>query len=114
MNDELGISTATRLHLIENTDELEGTRREDSFYLSIHQFYIECVRKMIAKFPFADLTINDLSVLDPRHRFEASAASVTRLFKRFTPTADLRHYTDGVPRVSVVTRSPSTSIQIIR
>ena len=44
---------------------------------------------MIAKFPFADLTINDLSVLDPRHRFEASAASVTWLFKCFTPTADL-------------------------
>ena len=44
---------------------------------------------MIAKFPFADLTINNLSVLDPRHRFEASAASITRLFKRFTPTADL-------------------------
>ena len=37
----------------------------------------------------ADLIINDLSMLDPRYRFEASAASVTRLFWRFTPTADL-------------------------
>ena len=55
--DELGIGTATRLRLIENSDELEGTRREDSFYLSIRQLYVECVRKMIAKFPFADLTI---------------------------------------------------------
>ena len=88
-NDELGVGTAARLLLIENSDELEGTQREDRFYLSIRQFCVECVRKMIAKFPFADLTINDLSVLDPRYRFEASAASVTRLFRRFTPTADL-------------------------
>ena len=44
---------------------------------------------MIAKFLFADLTINDLCVLVPRHWFEALAASVTQLFKHFTPTADL-------------------------
>ena len=81
LNDKLGIGTATRLHLIENSDELEGTRREDNFYHTIRQFYVECVRKMIAKFPFADKTINDLCVLDPRHRYETSAASVTRLFK---------------------------------
>ena len=72
LNDELGIDTAMRLHLIKNSDELEGTRREDRIG------YLECVRKMIAKFPFADMTINDLSVIDPHHQFEASAASVTR------------------------------------
>ena len=39
--------------------------------------------------PNNQLLNDELSVLDPRHRFEASAASITRLFKCFTPTADL-------------------------
>ena len=67
----------------------EGTQREANFYVSIRTFYIESVRKIIAKFPFGDLTIKDLSLLDPRHRFETSTATETRLFERFLPTADL-------------------------
>ena len=51
----------TRLYLIENSHEFEGTQ------------------KVIAKFPFADSTIKDLCLLDPGHRFETNAASVTQL-----------------------------------
>ena len=88
-NDELGIGTAARLLLIENSDNLEGTHKEDNFFHSIRQFYVECVRKIVAKFPFADLTINDLGILDPRYHFKASSSLVIRLFRRFTPTANL-------------------------
>ena len=63
LNDEIGIGTATRLHLIEISDELEGTRKEDSFYLSICQLYVDCVRKIVVNFPFDDLTINDPSII---------------------------------------------------
>jgi len=34
-NDEIGISTTTRLHLMEKADELEGTQREKNFFLSV-------------------------------------------------------------------------------
>ena len=46
-NDEIGIVTATRLHLIENADELEGTQREKNFFLAVRGFYMECVCKII-------------------------------------------------------------------
>ena len=45
--------------------------------------------KIIAKFPFDDSTIKDLCLLDPHHRFDTSAASVARLYRRFLPSADL-------------------------
>ena len=64
-DDELGIGTATRLLLIEESDELEGTAKERNF-LSVRKFYVECVRKIIAKFPFSDNVISDLGMLDPR------------------------------------------------
>ena len=51
-NDELGIGSATRLLLIENSDILEGTQKEKKFFSSVRNFYTECVRKMISKFPF--------------------------------------------------------------
>ena len=38
---------------------------------------------MIAKFPFTDLTVSDLSILNPCHRFQVTATSLTRLLKRF-------------------------------
>ena len=82
-NDELGIGTAARLLLLENSDELEGTRREDDFFFSIRHFYMECVRKMIIKFPFTDCTVSDLGMLNPHNRHHVSTASVTRLLKRF-------------------------------
>ena len=82
-NDELRIGTAARLHLIESSDELEGTQREHNFFLSIRQFYVECVWKISAKFPFTDQTISDLSMLDPCHCFHVTAAYITRLFKCF-------------------------------
>ena len=82
-NDELGIGTAARLNLIESSEELEGIRREDTFFLSVQYFYVECVRKIIAMFPFADPTINDLSMLDPCNRSRASTTFVTRMLKRF-------------------------------
>ena len=44
-NDEIGIGTATRLYLIENADELEGTQREKNFFLAVRGFYMECVCK---------------------------------------------------------------------
>ena len=79
-NDELGIGTAARQLLLENSDELEGTRREDDLFFSIRHFYMECVRKMIIKFPFTDCTVSDLGMLNPHH---VSTTSVTRLLKRF-------------------------------
>ena len=42
-NSELGIGTATRLCLIESSDELEGTSKEEKFFLSVRSFYVECV-----------------------------------------------------------------------
>lgn len=82
-NDELGIGTAARLHLIEMSDELEGTQREKNFFLSVRQFYVECVQKIIAKFPFTDKTIGALSLLDPCNRHKVSSVSVTMLLSRF-------------------------------
>ena len=96
-NDELGIGSATRLLLIEKSDELEGTRQEDNFFRSVRQFFSECVRKMIAKFPFTDLTVSDLCILDPRHRFHVTATSLTRLLKRFNSHSDSTCDVDGVP-----------------
>ena len=66
-NDKLGIGSAARLLLIENSDELEGTQEEQNFFQFVRKFYFECVKKMIAKFPFTDLTVSDLSILNPRH-----------------------------------------------
>ena len=37
-NDELGIGSATRLLLIEKSDELEGTCQEENFFRSVRQF----------------------------------------------------------------------------
>ena len=91
-NDGLGSGTAARLHLIESSDELEGTPREHNFFLSIWQFYVECVRKIIARFPFTDQTISDLSMLDPCNRFYVTAASITRLVKRIAPQMIWMHY----------------------
>ena len=51
--------------LIEESDELEGTAKERNFFLSVRKFYVECVRKIIAKFPFSDNVISDLGMLDP-------------------------------------------------
>ena len=56
-DDEIGIGTATRLLLIENSDELEGTSKERNFFLSVRKFYVECARKIIDKFPFSDNVI---------------------------------------------------------
>ena len=83
-DEELGFGSATRLFLIENSDELEGTQEEQNFFCFVRKFYSECVRKMIAKFPITDLTISDLSILNPRHRFHVTATSLTRLLKRFS------------------------------
>lgn len=38
---------------------------------------------MISKFPFTDITINDLRILDPEQHLQVSVTSVTRLLKRF-------------------------------
>ena len=54
-----------------------------AFFAGVRQFYQEVVRKMVAKFPFGDATIQDLSVLDPRNRLSISSASVSRLASRF-------------------------------
>ena len=69
--------------LIENSDELEGTSKERNFFLSVRKFYVECVRKIIDKFPFSDNVIRDLGMLDPRNRHQISSAVVLRLLKRF-------------------------------
>ena len=52
-DDEIGIGTATQLLLIENSDELEGTAKERNFFLFVKKFYVECLWKIIAKFPFS-------------------------------------------------------------
>ena len=49
-NSELGIGTATKLCLIENSDELEGTSKEEKFFCSVRSFYIECVKKYSISF----------------------------------------------------------------
>ena len=84
--DELGIGSATQLLLIENSDELEGTQEEQNFFRCVRKFYSERVRKMIA---FTDLTVSDLSILNPRHRFHVTAtSSLTRLLKRFNTNSN--------------------------
>ena len=82
-NDELGIGSAARLLFIENSDELEGTQEEQNFFNFVRKFYSECVKKMLAKFPLTGLTISDLSILNPCHRFHVTAISLTRLLQRF-------------------------------
>ena len=80
---ELAIGTATRLLLIEEQDSIEGTHREVEFFAGVRQFYREVVHKIIAKFPFNDITIQDLTLLDPRKRLSVSSESVYRLSMRF-------------------------------
>ena len=63
--------------------------KEKKIFTSPFAVFMLSVQKIIAKFPFGDQMIQDLSLLDPRHRFEASTALVTRLCKRFSPAADL-------------------------
>ena len=82
-NYEIGIGTATRLHLIENADELEGTQREENFFQSVRGFYVECVRKIVSKFPFTDRIVSDLGMLNPQNCYSVTSASVTRLLNRF-------------------------------
>ena len=77
------IGSATGLLLIENSDELEGTQEQQNCFSFVRKFYSECVRKMIAKFPFTDLTVSDLSILDPHHRIDVTVTSLTRLLNRF-------------------------------
>ena len=80
---ELAIGTATRLLLMDEADNIEGTHRELSFFSAVRQFYREVVRKMICKFPFGDITIQDLSILDPKNCLKVTSGSVHRLAKRF-------------------------------
>ena len=82
-NEELAIGTATRLLLEEEADTLEGTRQEAVFFAGVKEFYHEAVRKMLDKFPFHNETIRDLAILDPRNRLSVTAASVSRLVRRF-------------------------------
>ena len=42
-DDELGIGTATRLLLIEESDELEGKAKERNYFLFVRKFYVESV-----------------------------------------------------------------------
>ena len=86
-DDELGIGTGTRLLLIEESNELEGTAKERNFFLSVRKLYVEHVRKIIAKFPFSDNVISDLGMLDPRNRHKISSIVVVRLLKRFNKTS---------------------------
>ena len=80
---ELAIGTATRLLLMEEEDCNRGTYREAVFYAGVRQFYREVAHKMIAKFPFDDRTIQDLTLLDSRKRLSVSSESVYRLSTRF-------------------------------
>ena len=83
-NDELAIGTSTRLLLEEYSDDVEGTTTERKFFTAVRSFYQEVVAKMLSKFPFQDLTIRDLAILNPASRSTISTASVLRLSKRFT------------------------------
>ena len=69
--------------LIESSDELEGTKEEEKCFRCVRDLYTECVQKMISKFPFTDITISDLRILDPEQRLQISVTSVTRLLKQF-------------------------------
>ena len=80
---ELAIGSATRLLLIEEQDSIEGTHREVVFFSGVRQCYREVVHKMIAKLPFDDRTIQDLTLLDPRKRLSVSSESVYRLSVQF-------------------------------
>ena len=79
-NEELAIGTATRLLLEERWKE-QGRRL--CFFAGVKEFYHEAVRKMLDKFPFHNETIRDLAILDPRNRLSVTAASVSRLVRRF-------------------------------
>ena len=70
-NEELGIGTATRLLLEEESDTFEGTCQEANFFSTVREFYHEAVCKMLDKFPFRDPIFRDLSLLDPRNRRNA-------------------------------------------
>ena len=82
-NDSLAVGTQTLLFLSEMEDDIEGTMMERRFFDSVRLFYETTVSKMLAKFPFKDKTISDLSILDPRNHVKNSSASVVRLAKRF-------------------------------
>ena len=83
-NDELAIGTSTRLLLEEYSDDIEDTNTERKLFTAVCSFYQEVVAKMLSKFPFQDLTIRDLAILNPASRSTISTASVLRLSGRFT------------------------------
>ncbi len=84
-DSELGVGTSTRLLLCgELEDEVIGTRIEVRFFEHVRLFYETSVSKMLAKFPFSDNTLKELSFLDPRNRDKCSRVDVLQLASRFT------------------------------
>ena len=67
-DDELVIGTAACLTMLENEDDLDGTTLGNKVLDSCCFFYIVCVKKTLAKFPFSEQLFSDLIVLDPQHR----------------------------------------------
>ena len=107
---ELAIGTTTRLLLMEEADNIEGTRRELSFFSAVHQFYREVVRKMISKFPFGDVTIQDLGVLDPRNRLKVTSESVNRLAKKFLSFTSDEEFDDLQAEIRDYRSMPETEL----
>ena len=71
------------VQLLDCADELEGIQREKNFFLAVRGFYMECMCKIIRKFPFTDRVISDLGILNPQKLYRVSSASITRLLNRF-------------------------------
>ena len=80
-DSELGIGTSTRMLLCDELDHVVGTTAERNVFGSIRTFVVS---KMLAKFPFQDVVLKELSLLDPRNRNKSSLNDVIQLASRFT------------------------------
>ena len=86
----VGLKTRT---IFTDSDEEDDSRPSitpamlATFYSSVRSFYEAVVTKMIQKFPFEDIVLNDLVVLDPRKYLE-DYSHILRLAERFASDLD--------------------------
>ena len=77
---------------IESEDPLEQEQQlsldpaiEARFFRSVRLFYITLVNKMLQKFPFTNVFLKDLKLLQPTHRLDVTAQVACRLADNLPP-----------------------------
>ncbi len=78
-DENLSIGHDTWLHI----PELEEVIDQKPFFLSVKQFYLVTLQKMIKKFPFADTLMKDLGIIRPNMTKSYSISTIKQLALRF-------------------------------